>query len=719
MILSALFTAVGINLGLCILFLVLYSILRNLPGNARVYAPRLVAEGEAQQRASFDIERLVPSAGWVRRAWKLSEDELLSVSGLDAVIFMRIFVFNLKVFSIAGAIGIFILLPINYEGDQLHSIDFGNLPNESLDKFTISNVKNGSNWLWAHFSAAYVMTAVVCYLLYSEYEYVSSKRLAYFDASKPQPHHFTVLVRGIPRCTAGNFSGSVESFFSEIHSSTYLTHIMVRQTSKLRRLVVDAENMYRRLTRLKSQQDAQQRNMCLPGFLGLFRQDVNSVDKYEKKLEDLEENLRIEQSDVSLIGQEVPAAFVCFRSRYSAAMAIHIQQSVNPIQWVTEQAPEPRDVYWPFFSTSFLRRWISKLVVFIASVVLTIIFLIPVAFVQGLANLDKLEILFPFLTSILTITFVSQVITGYLPSLILHLFLTLVPPVMKVFSTMQGYISHSEIEKSACSKMILFTIWNAFFAIVLSGSVASQAEIFLDPKHIPERLAVAVPAQATFFITYVMTSGWTNLSSEVTRMKPLVGDFIERHFSKCCGGEFTVPSLPYHRQIPAILFFGLLGIAYFLLAPLILPFLMVYFFLGFIVYRNQILNVYVPKYETAGKFWPMVHNSSIFALVLMQLIAIGIFGLKKLPTASTLTVPLPVLTLLFNEYCRKRFLPNFYVYSAESLIKKDREEQNDPAMPGFLSNLASAYRDPAMEPVRRTEEAEQGLSTPFLSSGGA
>ncbi|CAA6657439.1 unnamed protein product [Spirodela intermedia] len=671
MILSALFTAVGINLGLCILFLVLYSILRNLPGNARVYAPRLVAEGEAQQRASFDIERLVPSAGWVRRAWKLSEDELLSVSGLDAVIFMRIFVFNLKVFSIAGAIGIFILLPINYEGNQLHSIDFGNLPNESLDKFTISNVKNGSNWLWAHFSAAYVMTAVVCYLLYSEYEYVSSKRLAYFDASKPQPHHFTVLVRGIPRCTAGNYSGSVESFFSEIHSSTYLTHIMVRQTSKLRRLV------------------------------------------------DLEENLRIEQSDVSLTGQEVPAAFVCFRSRYSAAMAIHIQQSVNPIQWVTEQAPEPRDVYWPFFSTSFLRRWISKLVVFIASVVLTIIFLIPVAFVQGLANLDKLEILFPFLTSILTITFVSQVITGYLPSLILHLFLTLVPPVMKVFSTMQGYISHSEIEKSACSKMILFTIWNAFFAIVLSGSVASQAEIFLDPKHIPERLAVAVPAQATFFITYVMTSGWTNLSSEVTRMKPLVGDFIERHFSKCCGGEFTVPSLPYHRQIPAILFFGLLGIAYFLLAPLILPFLMVYFFLGFIVYRNQILNVYVPKYETAGKFWPMVHNSSIFALVLMQLIAIGIFGLKKLPTASTLTVPLPVLTLLFNEYCRKRFLPNFYVYSAESLIKKDREEQNDPAMPGFLSNLASAYRDPAMKPVRRTEEAEQGLSTPFLSSGGA
>ena len=79
----------------------------------------------------------------------------------------------------------------------------------------------------------------------------------------------------------------------------------------------------------------------------------------------------------------------------------------------------------------------------------------------------------------------------------------------------------------------------------------------------------------------------------------------------------------------------------------------------------QLLNVFAPKYETGGKFWPIVHNSTIFSLVLMHIIAIGIFGLKKLPLASSLTIPLPVLTLLFNEFCRKRFLPIFRDYSAE------------------------------------------------------
>jgi len=95
MILSALLTSVGINLGLCFLFFTLYSILRKQPGNAEVYAPRLVAEGKSQQSSNFNLERLLPSAGWVTRAWRPSEAELLSTSGLDAVVFMRIFIFRL------------------------------------------------------------------------------------------------------------------------------------------------------------------------------------------------------------------------------------------------------------------------------------------------------------------------------------------------------------------------------------------------------------------------------------------------------------------------------------------------------------------------------------------------------------------------------------------------------------------------------------------------
>lgn len=96
--------------------------------------------------------------------------------------------------------------------------------------------------------------------------------------------------------------------------------------------------------------------------------------------------------------------------------------------------------------------------------------------------------------------FVSQVVTGYLPNLILLVFLKIVPPVMEFLSSIQGYISHSDIQKSACNKVLWFMIWNIFFATVFSGSVLYQLNIVLDPKNIPARLGVAVPAQVRIII---------------------------------------------------------------------------------------------------------------------------------------------------------------------------------------------------------------------------
>ncbi|KAL6969755.1 hypothetical protein U1Q18_029465 [Sarracenia purpurea var. burkii] len=712
MIVSALLTSVGINLGLCILFFTLYSVLRKQPSNYDVYVPRLLADGESQQRSRFNLERLLPTPGWVRRAWQPSEDELLASSGLDAVVFMRIIIFSLKVFCVAGIIGVFVLLPVNFTGNQLHDVDFANLTSDSLDVFTISNVNNGSKRLWIHFCAVYVITIFVCYLLYCEYVYISSKRVAYFYLSKPQPHQFTILVRSIPVSPGASISDSVDTFFTEYYPSTYLSHMVIRRTNKLRNLISDSKKLYNRLIHLRTEPSRTKFERF--GCCGLFRRKVGLVEHYEKKLEDLEENLRLEQSEVSLAAEEVRAAFVSFKSRYGAAIVFHMQQSNNPTHWAAEQAPEPRDVYWPFFSSTFMGRWISKLAVIFACIALTALFLIPVLFVQGLTNLDQLEVWFPFLKSILSLTVVNQVVTGYLPSLILLLFLKAVPPIMKLLSSIQGYISNSDIEKSACNKVLWFTIWNVFFGNVLSGSVFNQIyNIWLEPKNIPGKLAITVPAQASFFIAYVVTSGWTSASTELFRIFPLLGSLMCKPCFASSDDKLEVPSLPYHSDIPRLLFFGLLGITYFFLAPLIMPFLLIYFCLGYIIYRNQFINVYAPKYETAGKFWPIVHNSMIFSLILMHAIALGIFTLKKLSLASTLIVPLPILTLLFNEYCRKRFLPNFIAYSAETLIKKDREDHNDATMEEFFDKMATAYQDPALLPIHFSPNSH---SSPLLSS---
>jgi hypothetical protein len=98
---------------------------------------------------------------------------------------------------------------------------------------------------------------------------------------------------------------------------------------------------------------------------------------------------------------------------------------------------------------------------------------------------------------------VSQLVTGYLPSVILILALYTVPPTMMLFSAVEGSISRSERKKSACSKVLCFTIWNVFFVNIFTGSVISQLNVFSSVKDIPVQLAKAVPRQVVFYDSYV------------------------------------------------------------------------------------------------------------------------------------------------------------------------------------------------------------------------
>ena len=93
---------------------------------------------------------------------------------------------------------------------------------------------------------------------------------------------------------------------------------------------------------------------------------------------------------------------------------------------------------------------------------------------------------------------------------------------MECLSSIQGYISLSDIKKSACFKVLWFTIWNVFFATVFSGTALLQLSLVFEPKTIPTRLAVAVPAQVkpcvpmkTFFEAFT-NNGFEPVCSLVT-----------------------------------------------------------------------------------------------------------------------------------------------------------------------------------------------------------
>lgn len=97
----------------------------------------------------------------------------------------------------------------------------------------------------------------------------------------------------------------------------------------------------------------------------------------------------------------LPVAFVSFNSRWGAAVCAQTQQSKNPTLWLTSWAPEPRDVYWRNLAIPFVSLSIRKLVISLTVFALVFFYMIPIAFVQSLANLEGLERVAPFLRPVI------------------------------------------------------------------------------------------------------------------------------------------------------------------------------------------------------------------------------------------------------------------------------------------------------------------------------
>lgn len=95
-------------------------------------------------------------------------------------------------------------------------------------------------------------------------------------------------------------------------------------------------------------------------------------------------------------------------------------------------------------------------------------------------------------------------------------------------------------------------------------------------------------------MTYIMTTGWASLAYELMQPFVLIINWIYQIVLLRKEGYGDLYTFPYHTEVPRALLFGLLGFTFCILAPLILPFLLVYYFFAYFVYRNQVPTSFPP-----------------------------------------------------------------------------------------------------------------------------
>ncbi|KAH7426832.1 hypothetical protein KP509_10G019000 [Ceratopteris richardii] len=391
-----------INIVLEVLFFALYSIFRKQPSNANIYlAARIQREKGSSSHGThrrFALENYLPSSDWLKEAWKLSEDEIMKIAGLDSLVLIRIYVFCFRFFGACTILGLLVLVPVNYYQGQ--TIDIDNITNVSLDAFTISNVENGSERLWAHLSFLYVISFLAYSMLYLEYRHIAKRRIYHLQIVQPKPGQFTILVRAVPKSSHQSYSQQVDDFFCTYYPDTYLLQQSVYASTRWQKLLGEIEWVAREIQFLKLL-PARERIPLRTGFLGLSgRRDP--LKYYIGQIEELKDKLKKFQATFFETRSEIPVSFVSFRTRWSATVAAYMHLTSKPSTWVTDLAPEPSDVNWRSLSISFSLLWMIRIIVGIIFVFITILFFVPAGMAWTLGTLENLKTLFPFATKVLS-----------------------------------------------------------------------------------------------------------------------------------------------------------------------------------------------------------------------------------------------------------------------------------------------------------------------------
>ncbi|XP_028754713.1 CSC1-like protein At1g32090 [Neltuma alba] len=712
-----------INILSAFAFLLAFALLRIQPINDRVYFPKwYICGGRSSPRSSrnfvgkfvnLNVWTYLSFLNWMPQAMRMSESEIISHAGLDSAVFLRIYTLGLKIFIPTAIVALLILIPVNVSSGTLIFLK-KELVVSDIDKLSISNVPAKSIRFFVHIALEYLFTIWICFLLYKEYDTIASMRLRFLASQRRSVEQFTVVVRNIPHTSGRSVSDAVDNFFQKNHPNHYIGHQAVYNANKFAKLARRRDRLQNWLDyyQLKFERHPDKRPTAKTGFLGLWGGKVDAIEYYKKLIKDLDKKMTLERQKIIKDPKSIlPVAFLSFDSRWGAAVCAQTQQNKNPTLWLTNWAPEPRDVYWrnlaiPFFSLT-IRKFIISMTVF----ALVFFYMIPIAFVQSLANLEGLERVAPFLRPVIELKFIKSFLQGFLPGLALKIFLYILPTVLLIMSKIEGHIALSTLERRAAAKYYYFMLVNVFLGSIVTGTAFEQLHAFLhqSPTQIPRTIGVSIPMKATFFMTYIMVDGWAGIAGEILRLKSLVIYHLKNMFlvktERDREKAMDPGNVDFKETIPSLQLYFLLGIVYAVVTPILLPFILVFFALAYLVYRHQIINVYNQQYESAAAFWPHVHSRIIASLLISQLLLLGLLSTKEAAKSTPLLVILPLLTLVFHKYCKHRFEPAFRKYPLEEAMAKDVLEKT--AEPGL--NIKAYLADAYLHPIFRSFEVEEEL----------
>ena len=377
-------------------------------------------------------------------------------------------------------------------------------------------------------------------------------------------------------------------------------------------------------------------DLCFPSAA---RQEEASLARIQKlKAQIKEERIRTLQGC-----HHVPSSFVViFKTQMACAMAkqMLLFNDISGKTWRISAAPSPSNI---IFSSLWATGWPKVLRRLFSSCCVAAFVVFPVGiFSGGIAALDSFlcgenengqarmtnaEWWCNDLPDV-----AKNIITGVLPSLIIAYYGGAILPMAFYLCGLSESVavSKGELDKRIAVWYWYWDVTNVFFGSLAGGSILSQLEVAIeDPERIPRLLGTAIPKFSNFFVNYV---AYRALLSNAMRLCVPSAGHVFTYLCCCCGiqiGRCNVTerqklkawapkSLRYGREVGLLILIFLISITYCIQSPIIAPFALIYYLGSVIVWRYQVLYVYVRSYESSGAMlWEYTHSRIFLSLGIM------------------------------------------------------------------------------------------------------
>lgn len=672
-------------------------------------------------RRTNSIMKLIPLNyfGWIKLVLTLNDNEVLEYSGLDAYVFLMFFKMGVTIFFQLGLVAVFIISPIryyytgHYDKDEIPWILMLTLDDHAAISSAGKNHDLDDNfpqYLWVYPIFAYVLSGLVYVNLYAYTKTIVKTRQKYL-ASQNSITDRTIRIDGIPQRLLHKNTDILKDFIEDLGIGKVNDIKIIYDCTPLDKLVKSRQRLLFKIERYLVKTYKLNVNIYNRDFPQVGIRNISSLvnetvqtDEYLcsqlAQLSSLDDDISIIQSnykkhfDKNLILHNdpffkiIPSAFITMDSVASAQMAAQTVLDPRVYKLMVNLAPAPKDIIWSNLKLSYYQKLFKQYLITLVIILSYFPILFLVSSLATLLDLTSISKFWPALGELIKKSeWLTTVVTGILPPMLYSLLNLSLPYFYRYLSRHQGYASNSDIELSALLKNFFYVFFNLFLVFIITGTIWDYLSFIRDTTKIAYQLASSLKKKSLFYVDLILLQGLAMFPVRLLQIGDvvllnLIGKifFIKDLFLRTPRDYrfyyFTPPVFDFGIQLPQHLLIFIIILIYSLVSTKIVISGLVYFSLGYLVYKYQLIYNYVHPPHSTGKVWPMIFRRLMLGVILFQLFMCGTLALEGAVLLSILCFPLTIITLIIIYNYEKYYLPlnNFIALRAiQSPLEFDKE----------------------------------------------